>query len=105
MEVYTPFGLKVKELDTIVEVLKACEKVEQVYLYGSRAMGTHRHNSDIDLVLDGDELTYKELAQLTLELDDLNLPYKIDLSILHHIDNPELKEHINRVGKKLMRTE
>ena len=32
------------------------------------------------------------------ELDDLLLPYKIDLSLHHALDNPELIDHIRRVG-------
>jgi hypothetical protein len=33
-----------------------------------------------------------------MELDDLLLLYKIDLSIFHKIENPDLIDHINRVG-------
>ena len=39
-----------------------------------------------------------ELLKLENELDDLLLPYKIDLSMLHQIDDPELLDHIRRVG-------
>jgi len=33
------------------------------------------------------------------ELDDLLLPWKIDLALKHRIDTPELRSHIDRVGK------
>ncbi len=32
------------------------------------------------------------------ELDELLLPYKIDLSVNHKIENKDLLEHINRIG-------
>jgi hypothetical protein len=35
----------------------------------------------------------------SLPLDDLLLPYKIDLSLLREIDNPQLLDHIDRVGQ------
>ena len=73
-------------------------QVEQAILYGSRAKGTFRNGSDIDLTLKGDNLTHRELAKIELELDDLSMPYKIDLSLFRQIDNPNLIEHIGRVG-------
>ena len=73
-------------------------EVEQAILYGSRAIGNFRRGSDIDLCLVGAGLTTQQLFKLENQLDDLLLPYKIDLSIRDHIDNPELLNHIERVG-------
>ncbi len=39
------------------------------------------------------------LFKIENELDDLLLPYKIDLSVFSDIENPELLGHIERVGK------
>ncbi|MCC5888284.1 MAG: nucleotidyltransferase domain-containing protein [Gammaproteobacteria bacterium] len=74
--------------------------IERVILYGSRAMGTHRPGSDIDLTVTGD-LGPGEVLMLENELDDLLLPQKIDLSLHRFIDNPELLAHIDRVGRTL----
>ncbi len=52
----------------------------------------------IDLTIKGD-LDYSSLMKLENQLDDLLLPYKIDLSILHQITNPGLVAHIQRVGR------
>ena len=92
------YGLKPKVIERINGVFAAYPEVEQVVLYGSRAKGAHRAASDIDLCLQGDQLTLPLLLQISNELDDLLLPYKIDLSIHHELDNPELIEHIQRVG-------
>jgi predicted nucleotidyltransferase len=72
--------------------------VKQAILYGSRAKGNYRHGSDIDWCLVGETLTLTQLLKIENEMDDLLLPYKIDLSRLHALDNPELMEHIQRVG-------
>jgi len=53
------------------------------------------------LTLKGTELTHHDLLDIALALDDLLLPYKIDLSLHHQIDNPHLIDHIDRVGKVL----
>ncbi|MAZ77828.1 MAG: hypothetical protein CMF39_04050 [Legionellaceae bacterium] len=74
-------------------------KISRAILYGSRAKGTYRPNSDIDLTLRADELDYAELVKVENELDDLLLPYTIDLSDYQKIDNPELIAHIDRVGQ------
>jgi hypothetical protein len=39
------------------------------------------------------------LLKIENEIDDLLLPYEIDLSLFHKIENPQLIDHINRVGK------
>ncbi len=91
-------GLPADAVAAIQRVLAGCPAVEQALLYGSRAKGNYRRGSDIDLSLKGDGLTYRDLLRLMDELDDLLLPYMIDLSIYHQIDNPALREHIERVG-------
>lgn len=35
------------------------------------------------------------------ELDELMLPYQIDLSVFDEIENPDLVDHIMRVGRPL----
>ena len=64
-------------------------------------MGNFRFNSDIDLTLIGKKLSLTEIFQIENELDDLLLPYHIDLSLFHQIDNPELVRHIEEQGKIL----
>ncbi|GAL00503.1 type I restriction-modification system specificity subunit S [Nonlabens ulvanivorans] len=55
-------------------------------------------HSDIDLTLVGNTLTLAQLYAIETALDDLLLPYKIDLSIFHKIENNDLIDHIERVG-------
>ena len=92
------YGLKPEVIANINRVLAAHPGVEQALLYGSRAKGNYRLGSDIDLCLVGDTLTLTQLLKIENEIDDLLLPYKIDLSLFHTLDNPELIEHIQRVG-------
>lgn len=91
-------GLSDKDIESIQEVLRLFPKITEAILYGSRAKGTYRPGSDIDLTLIGNELSHQDLLNIELALDDLLLPYKIDLSLHHHLDNPQLIDHIDRIG-------
>jgi predicted nucleotidyltransferase len=92
-------GISTTEMDRLESVFHNEETVFEVILYGSRAMGTYRSGSDIDLTLKGRGLTVKKLLELSTAIDDLLLPYEIDLSIYEQIENPDLINHISRVGK------
>ena len=93
------YGLKDETIEKISSVLSGFPEVEKAILYGSRAKGNFKRGSDIDLTLFGPALTLNVLLRIENRIDDLLLPYHIDLSIFESISNPDLKEHIQRVGK------
>jgi uncharacterized protein len=93
------FGLKENIIENIKNILFGFPQVDSVIIYGSRAKGNYQPGSDIDITLKGSQLDLKILNKISLELDELLLPNTFDLSIFHQIDNEDLKEHINRVGK------
>ncbi|MEX8523378.1 nucleotidyltransferase domain-containing protein [Leptothrix ochracea] len=76
-------------------------KVLRVLVYGSRAKGNYRPGSDIDLSLDAPELSFAEFLKIEQEIDDLLLPYHVDLSRFADIEVGPLREHIERVGRVL----
>lgn len=95
-------GLTISDIRKICGVLTRYPQVERAVLYGSRAKGSHRKGSDIDLTLcGGADLTLRVRHTIATELDDLYLPYMIDLSILRDIGDPDLIEQIARVGTVL----
>ena len=73
-------------------------EVDRALLYGSRAKGNFKPGSDIDLTLQGSALTLRLCATIAEALDDLLLPYTIDLSVFAELRHPELEAHIGRVG-------
>lgn len=93
------FGLPVETIEAMQAVFEKYPSVEKVWLYGSRSKGNFKEGSDIDLVVEGTTLNLSGLQKIETELDELLLPYKIDLSLLHHIHNSDLLSHITRVGK------
>ena len=99
----TRFGLPAEAVSEIGGVLAAHPEVESAILYGSRAKGDYKPGSDIDLTLLGEQLDHHDLLKIMGELDDLLLPYTIDLSIFHTIDHEGLRDHIQRVGQEFYR--
>lgn len=88
--------------EVLKEIVRICERfsVEQVYLYGSRAKGTNRERSDIDVAVAGVE-DFAGLAEAVEELDTL---YKIDLLNLDTCGNRSLLEDVALYGKKIFET-
>lgn len=99
------FGLKDSEINALRETLASIPEVEEAIIYGSRARGTNRISSDIDITLKGRNLTYLQLALLDAKIDDLYLPYFVDLSLFSMLKNEDLIESIAREGKVLYRNE
>lgn len=98
-EVKSLEGLPAGTADQLRVLLSHYPDVRQVLLFGSRAMGTHRPNSDIDLCLDAPAMSFPTYLQLAAELDEQLLPYSLDLVLKHQIDNPDFLSHIQRVGQ------
>lgn len=91
-------GLSVPALAAIRSVLASHPAVVQAILFGSRAKGNHKNGSDIDLAIFG-PCSDSELDTIAWELDDLLLPWEIDLIKFDSITNQDLREHIQRVGQ------
>ncbi|MDP5009267.1 MAG: nucleotidyltransferase domain-containing protein, partial [Glaciimonas sp.] len=92
------YGLSDATIEKICGVFARFPAVEKAVLYGSRAKGNFKSGSDIDLTLYGATLTHDLLTTIADELDELLLPYMIDLSLFAQLDHAKLREHIARVG-------
>ncbi len=96
-------GLSVAHQQELQELFARESVISEVILYGSRAKGTFKPGSDVDLTFKGEGLTTPWLLDFSIKVDDLLMPYEFDLSILSHIENEDLLEHIERVGKVVYR--
>jgi predicted nucleotidyltransferase len=97
-------GLPMRTLTALDTFLGKYPGIESAILYGSRAMGRFRPESDIDITLKTTKLfTHDDLLHLSADFDESTIPYKIDLSVYNNLSNENLKDHIRRVGKELYR--
>lgn len=93
------FGLKQEDIDKINHVFARYEGIDSVIVYGSRAKGNFKAGSDIDLTIIENSISFPKFLEIENSLDDLLLPYKIDLSLKRKITTVDLLSHIDRVGK------
>jgi predicted nucleotidyltransferase len=91
------YGLPDEVVRKIQAIFAQYPQITEVVLYGSRAKGNFRPGSDLDLTIKGG-LTLSQLLKIEDQLDELLLPYRIDLSLFDQIEDPDLREHIARVG-------
>jgi uncharacterized protein len=84
--------------DQVVNVLARFPEVESAVLFGSRAKGSPKTGSDIDLALTGATLNWRVIGRIDDALDDLATPYRFSLVQHDRQTDPDLAAHIARVG-------
>ena len=97
------YGIPRADLEALISELKNNSNILEIILFGSRAKGTFSNGSDIDIALKGNELSLKDILDATYEVEKLLLPYKLDLVLYDRINEPDLVDHIGRVGVSLFR--
>ena len=95
------FGLSDDVIEKIQNAFAENAKVDKAIVFGSRAKGNYKEGSDIDIAIKGQDLNFDDTLSLHQKFDELNIPYKIDLINYHTIKEPDLKDHIDRVGIEL----
>lgn len=69
-------------------------------MFGSRATGRSRPNSDIDLVFFG-SVDERDRTDIWVDLEESDLPVTVDIVMYDELSNEKLREHINRFAKPL----
>ena len=93
------FGLSLNNIAKINSVFDQYPDINEVLLFGSRAKGNYRDNSDIDLVIKGKDINLTILQEIENKLEALYIPNTIDLIVYDNIHNADLLNHIDRMGK------
>lgn len=92
------FGLEQHIIDNIITVFEANANVDKAFVFGSRAKGNYRPDSDIDIAIKGIDITLDDILKMSMEFEVKGIKNKIDLIDYTSIKEPALKEHIDRVG-------
>lgn len=97
-------GLSGKELSQITLILKKFPDIQEAILFGSRAMGTFKQGSDVDIALKG-RITIQVVARVKALLEEESpMPYIFDVVDYKTIETPAFKEHIDKHGQSIYRT-
>lgn len=90
------FGLPQRTIDELSAYFKAKPEIEKVLIFGSRAKGTFRNGSDIDLAIWAHNSdTFFSIAG---ELDNLSTPYKFDVIDYKNLSHQGMKNSIDKDG-------
>ena len=95
------YGLDDKYFDKLISVFPKHPEAESVVLYGSRAKGNYKPFSDIDITLKGASLTQQLLGKIFTEIDDLLLPYFLDISIYDKLTDKDFIAAIDKTGVEI----
>ncbi|MBN8246801.1 MAG: nucleotidyltransferase domain-containing protein [Verrucomicrobia bacterium] len=91
-------ALRERDLAVLLSTFRRFPCVREVRLFGSRANGTARRASDMDLAISAPEATAEQWLELTEALEASPIIYEFDLIRTERLHNPRLKEKIAREG-------
>ena len=93
-------GIPGLQQQRLLDLLIQHPDLDAIWLFGSRAMGRERPGSDIDLCIDAAHLSHADRLRLMAAIDDLLLPWTVDLALRHELP-PDLLSHVQPVGRCL----
>jgi len=100
----TYFGLDKQCWDIMQTQFLQMTSIEEVILFGSRAMGNWKPGSDIDLAIKGTAFTHDDLLSLSCYLnEEAPIPWKLDIVVYSEINSEELLNHIETLGVTIYR--
>jgi uncharacterized protein len=93
------FGISEKSFQLLQETFVLYPQVEEVIIFGSRAKGNYKKESDIDLAIKGNKCSPSLAWRLQSHFnEELPIPYMVDVVDYNSLEHQELREHIDRVG-------
>jgi uncharacterized protein len=96
------FGLRDTDITYMKDLFRQHPDIEQVWVYGSRAKGTNRPGSDVDLALIGPDVKRETVSYVHFVLEeDSPMPFFFDVLYWNTLSNQTLKDEIERTGKVL----
>ena len=98
MKVDSRTGLSERVTDLLRVEVRRFPEVRAAYLYGSRARGDFKPQSDIDIAIDAPGMTPQNFAQLWSAIDALPIAYPLDCIWLQALPESSLKVQVERDG-------
>lgn len=96
-----PLDLRAKDLATLQRAFGRFPCVREVRVFGSRATGSARRASDIDLAVSAPGATATQWDAVREALEEAPIIYELDVVRLEQTENPALLEKIARDGVQI----
>ncbi len=94
------YGISTKTFELLLETFNQYEEIEKVFLFGSRAVGTQRNGSDIDIAIKGENINSDLIYNLKITFNGrLPIPYKVDVVSYDSLNHEKLNKEISRKSK------
>ena len=90
------FGLTDETYQKIKDVINKYQEYT-FKVFGSRARGDFKHNSDIDIAVEG-EINREKQIEIMNSFDLLDIPYMLDIVFICELQKEELIESIKKDG-------
>ena len=95
-------GISEYSFEIICRVMRGIPQIERALVFGSRAKGTYKKGSDIDIALMGEGVGEALAMDVSGRLNESEpLPYFVDIVALNALAPGAFRDHIQRVGKYL----
>ncbi len=88
------WGIRQSFWDGLCSVFASHPSIEAVVLFGSRARGTHRKGSDVDLCVLGREFTFDDRLAVMDQIDELWWPYHVDVIHWESSSSPVWRQEV-----------
>lgn len=98
MKLEEKLGIKKELLIQIQGIFSKSKGVERAVIFGSRAKGDYKYNSDIDIAVSGSNMTFRDFNFICDELNELNTAFTFDLLNMKNISKKELRNNIEKEG-------
>lgn len=95
-------GEKKEHMDKTIDILrkiKSQHKDSEIIVFGSRAWGTPRNDSDLDIAIVPRDIN--DYFDIVDDIEGSNIIYSFDILNLSSLDNEGLKERILKDGTKI----
>lgn len=94
------YGLNDREMEVIKLIFSSYPAINEIVIFGSRALGTFKTTSDIDFAIKGD-FECSIIASLLADFEESDLIYEVDIVDYCRISSKKLLEHIDEYGSLL----
>ncbi len=93
------YGFSLPDFLSLMSIFNNFTEINSIKIFGSRALGNFKPQSDVDLCLFGN-INEDKLTKITSQLSELTkLPYLFDVVLYNQILKESLKNHIDTCGK------
>ena len=86
--------------EKLIKVFSKYPEIKKVVLFGSRARGDNKINSDVDLCIFG-QISHSVLAKIDMYIYELDIPLSFDILCFDELSKKALIENILSEGVEL----